>query len=92
MSPRTELSPLISSALRTMTSVPALAVVKAWLKSARWVSPMMSVAARNATPRTTAVTVPNRRRLRDQRPVRMVVNISVSELLEPIEDPIGRWV
>ena len=92
MSPRTELSPLISSALRTMTSVPALAVVKAWLKSARWVSPMMSVAARKATPRTTAVTVPNRRRLRDQRPVRMVVNISVSELLEPIEDPIGRGV
>jgi hypothetical protein len=72
---RTRGSLPMTDELRTMTSVPALASVKAAEKPDRMVSPSTSVAARKATPSTTAVVVPTRRRLRAQRPARTVENM-----------------
>ena len=56
------------SGLRTTTSMPCVGIGEAPVKPARMVTPRTSVAARKATPRTTARDVPMSRRLRAQRP------------------------
>ena len=74
--PRIRLSSLpMRVALRTTTSVPSLAAVNVSRKPASVVAPRIIVAARKATPRTTATLVLASRRLRLHKVLKMVRNM-----------------
>ena len=75
--------------LRTTASVSRLASVKSVPKLLRTESPSTSVPARNATPTSTAVNIPARRRLRLHRSLRITWLMSVSEGLHALEH--ARW-
>src|SRR6476660_6005044 len=75
--------------LRTTASVSRLASVKSLPKLLRTESPSTSVPARNATPTSTAVNMPARRRLRLHRSLTITWLMSVSEGLHALEHARG---
>src|SRR5882757_2284088 len=75
---------------RRMTSVLPFAVVNSLSKLAFRVSPSSSVPLRNATPSTTAIMLPSRRRLCDHISENATLRISGPQSLHVIEHDLGR--